>query len=297
MINQLLESLARQTKKPDEIVIVDGGSTDATVAIITKSPAFAKASAGTANIKFTVSKGATIARGRNIAVKQAKYDIIAMTDAGCVADERWLERITRPLIAGEASVVAGFYRMTTNSPFQKSLAHFLGVMPEKFDEKFLPSTRSIAFTKTVWQKVGWFNEKLTTAEDTDFNYKLALAQARIVRVKNAIVECGIPDTIWGVYKKFFNYAKGDAETKILWNPAKGLMSHNIKVLFIFMRYLAGLALLGLGLGGTSPLSLFIFLVLAYLFWAYKKAGFWGVIIQPISDLAVMSGAISGILGV
>ncbi|MEK7497570.1 MAG: glycosyltransferase, partial [Patescibacteria group bacterium] len=181
-IGTLLKSLTDQTKKPDEIIVVDGGSTDATVTQISKL----KSKNHISNLRIIKTEQANIAMGRNLAIKNARNEIIAMTDAGCVADKKWLEEITRPFgppnrkNASRAEVVAGFYKMTTNSPFQKSLANFLGTMPEKFNEKFLPSTRSIAFTKDIWQKVGGFNENLTTAEDTDFNYKLALAQARIV---------------------------------------------------------------------------------------------------------------------
>src|SRR5260221_12583418 len=83
-IEKLLKSILSQTKVPDEIVIVDGGSTDKTVEIIKK---FGKA-------KLIISKGASISRGRNLAVKNAKYSMIAMTDAGCVCERHWLERIS-----------------------------------------------------------------------------------------------------------------------------------------------------------------------------------------------------------
>ena len=47
-IHSFLKSLGSQSRFPDEIIIVDGGSTDATASVISnlKSPHFAKASRG-----------------------------------------------------------------------------------------------------------------------------------------------------------------------------------------------------------------------------------------------------------
>ena len=108
-----------------------------------------------------------------------------------------------------------------------------------------------------------------------------------------VVEWGMPETLGEAISKFYNYAKWDAMSKIWWNPAQGFASHNLKVLAIFARYLAGVVLLYLVLNSTlSPIYL-ILVIFVYTFWAYKKAGFWGIIIQYVSDFAVMAGFLAG----
>jgi glycosyltransferase involved in cell wall biosynthesis len=126
-IKGLLDSLARQTKKPDEIVFVDGGSADRTIQLI---KAWAKKRRGA---KILVKKGTTIAQGRNIGIKAAKNKIIAMTDAGCVAHPDWLEKITKPFKDPSVGIVAGFYQMTGKTAFQQVLAPYLGIPPEKLN--------------------------------------------------------------------------------------------------------------------------------------------------------------------
>lgn len=285
-IKTLLDSLIHQSKKPNEIIVVDGGSTDKTVQIIKTFK----------NIKLVVSKGASRTKGRNIAIKNSKYEIIVTTDAGCVAGKYWLARITAPFNDKKVDMVAGFYKMRARTSFQKVLAGFLGVLPSKFDQNFLPSTRSMAFRKSLWKKVGEFSENLKGAiDDTDFNYKVAKYGANIVRVKNAIVEWGIPDNLIDAFKKFYGYAKGDAESRIFWNPAKGFKSHNIKVILIFLRYFVGIGLFVLWTQGSFPLLYLLIGLLLYCLWAYRKGGFWGIVIQFSSDIAVMTGFISGIL--
>ena len=295
-VARLLDSLRSQTRKPDEIIIVDGGSEDRTVEIIRH---FQKRDS---KIKLLVEK-CSRAKGRNIGIDIAQNEIIAITDAGWIAHKKWLERITRPFNNKEVDVVAGFYKMTGKLAFQKALSLFLGTLPSQFDVNFLPSTRSVAFKKDLWLKVGGFQERLSdTAEDTMFNYKIIQSGAKIARVKSAIVEWGMPKTLGEAFNKLFYYAKGDARSKIWWHPTKKLSSHNINMLFVYARYVTSLIVAVLAL--RSPL-LWLALILGlflYIYWSFRKVfiefgdymiGIWGVFLQFTSDIAVMAGFWTG----
>ncbi len=296
-ITRLLGSLINQTKKPNEIVIVDGGSTDKTVDIIRRYQKKNKI------IKLQIKK-CMRAQGRNLSVKLAKNDIVAITDADCVADKNWLERITKPFKNKEVDIVAGFYKMMARNSFQKAEAVFLGVTPSKFSTKFLPSTRSIAFKKSIWDKIGGFPEgKENSAEDTDFNYKAVKMGAKFTRVKNALVEWGIPKTYEGYFNKIFSYAKWDAKYGIWWHPVQKFASHNIKVLFIFLRYILGSMLLILALSNPLFWPFLLTGLIFYIFWAFRKvflqtnnknAGLWGIVLQFSADFAAMTGFIRGL---
>lgn len=295
-IGELLKSLLDQTRKPDEIVVVDGGSKDRTVEIIHH---YRKKDGRIKLLTGNYSR----AEGRNIGVELARNDIIAITDAGCVAHRYWLEKITAPFIHPEVDISAGFYKMVGETPMQKASSIFLGVTPSKFGVKFLPSARSMAFRKEAWEKVGGFPErKINTAEDTDFNYKAVKMGMKYARVKSAIVEWGMPQHLREGLSKMHEYARWDAMYGIWWHPTQRLSSHNIKVIFVFMRYVAGITLVVLGVG--SPLLWWMagFGLLFYLLWAFRKVylefrdwrvGVWGPVIQISSDIAVMGGFIKG----
>ncbi|MER3404903.1 MAG: glycosyl transferase family 2, partial [Chloroflexota bacterium] len=76
-IEPFLDSLLAQTRLPDEVVIIDGGSCDGTVERI-----LAYRHRLGCPLHIEVYPGANIAQGRNRAVALAQGDLIACTDAG-----------------------------------------------------------------------------------------------------------------------------------------------------------------------------------------------------------------------
>lgn len=295
-VSSLIDSLINQTLKPSEIIIVDGGSKDKTVEIIRH---FQKKDR---RIKLLIEKSSR-ARGRNIAAEVSKGSVLVFTDGDCVAKRNWIKNLTHPFKNLSVDMVAGFYDMKAGSDMKIAIGYFLGVIPSKFDANFLPSARSMAIRKDVFENLGGFPETANgVGEDTLLNFVALKNGVKIARAKDARVEWEVPSTLTEFFRKVYSYAKADRKTNIWIFPSKGVSSHNIKALFVLLRYLIGLTLFILGLANTSLLLLTLFLVLAYIFYSYRKVylafgkvipSLWGVILQFVSDLGVMVGFLSG----
>jgi glycosyltransferase involved in cell wall biosynthesis len=210
-INELLDSLLSQSRLPDEIVIVDGGSTDQTVDLVST---YAKDSD---LVTLLIEPGANIAQGRNIAIAKAKFDVLASIDGGCWADKHWLRNLIRPFEEdSNLDIVAGFFAPDARTEFEACLGEF---MHPQFDavgtEQFLPSSRSIAFRRECWQAVGGYPEWLYTGEDALFDLRLKDAGYKFAFAGDAIVHWR-PRSNWReLYKQYYLYAKGAAEANIV----------------------------------------------------------------------------------
>jgi glycosyltransferase involved in cell wall biosynthesis len=204
-IAEFIESVSKQSQRPDEFVIVDGGSTDNTASIIEshaqKYPW----------IRLIVSKGAKIGEGRNIAVKSARSEIIACTDAGCVLDKNWLKEITAPLVQGTSDVVCGIYQPLAKNDFERAQG-LLVVSKDIYLNTSRMSSRSLAFTKYAWAAAGGYPEDCKTGEDTLFNINLISGGLNFSYAPKAVVYWRMRPT-WNAFaKQFRNYGAGDRKT-------------------------------------------------------------------------------------
>src|SRR5215216_7211512 len=86
-LGRLVASVRRQTRPPDEVVLVDGGSTDRTVELAREL------AAGDARFRVVEAGDATPGRGRNVGAAEARHPWVAFTDAGIGLDPEWLERL------------------------------------------------------------------------------------------------------------------------------------------------------------------------------------------------------------
>lgn len=219
-IRRFLQSVQQQTRRPNEVIIVDGGSTDATARLVQEFSAHHP----DPPIRLSVVPG-NRAVGRNAAIAQARCDFIAVTDAGCILDPSWLQRITEPFDRAEPTdFIGGWYQPRVASHWDESLASVFGFAVNRVNPKtFLPSTRSMAFRKKLWAAVGGFNHHNSHSEDTPFSIAMRKASKRFVFVPHAIVRWSLVQSYGAIYRTIARYALGDGEQR-LWMSQYRLLS-------------------------------------------------------------------------
>ncbi|WP_243361344.1 glycosyltransferase [Fundidesulfovibrio terrae] len=196
-----LDSVAAQTRLPDELVIVDGGSTDGTLEIIRAHPLDV----------LLESTPCNIAGGRNRAISLASGEVIAVTDAGCLLDPGWLERISD--LRG-ADVVVGGYEPVVERLFDacQYAMHNLFRSSKSID-RFAISSRSLAFRKVVWEELGGYPEWLDFSEDTWFHNKIRASRFAMRMEPSAVVRWHMRPGYRAIYRQFFLYMQGDGKAR------------------------------------------------------------------------------------
>jgi glycosyltransferase involved in cell wall biosynthesis len=195
----LLRSISGQVRPPDEVIFIDGGSTDNTADIITgyDDKRFA--------IKVFSIGDAYPGTARNKGVMESRFEFIAFTDAGIELDKDWLNALTSAIGEdGQFDIVYGAY-MPKADTFFKQCAALAFVPPSSERTPFIASS---LLKKSVWQAVGGFPD-LRAAEDRIFMEKAEKKGFRICRNPDAMAIWQIPADIGEVYKRFYNYSYHD----------------------------------------------------------------------------------------
>jgi glycosyltransferase involved in cell wall biosynthesis len=208
-LDRLLASVAAQTHHPDEIVIVDGGSTDGSLAILERWREQLP-------LRIVSRPGANISAGRNAGIAAARGTLVAVTDAGVRLPINWLAQLVAPFAGGSAdarpTVVAGFFASDPQTPFERAMgATVLPTLADIDPATFLPSSRSIAFHKAAWERVGGYPEWLDYCEDLIFDLRLRANGEAIAFAPGAAAHFRPRGTLRAFWQQYFRYARGDGK--------------------------------------------------------------------------------------
>jgi glycosyltransferase involved in cell wall biosynthesis len=207
-IHALLRTLEQQTRQPDEVIFVDGGSRDHTVAVLREYE-------DRLRLRVIVEPGANISRGRNVAIAAARGDIIASCDAGVRLEPQWLAELVAPIEAGKAEVSAGFFVSDPRSTFEIALGATTLPDPEDVDaQTFLPSSRSVAFTRSAWERAGKYPEWLDYCEDLIFDLRLREEIGMFAWAPAAVAHFRPRGTARAFGKQYYRYARGDGKADL-----------------------------------------------------------------------------------
>jgi rhamnosyltransferase len=194
-IGRLLEGLSRQTLRDVEIILVDSGSTDATVELAVKAGA---------KVVHIPPAEFTFGRSLNLGMAAATRELVVIASAHVYpVYPDWLERLLKPFADPQVALTYGKQRAPAAAYFSERQV-YLRWYPEHSDlhqKHPFANNANAAVRRSVWQKHP-YDETLTGLEDLDWA-KWALDEAHgIAYVAEAEIIHVHTETWTAVYNRY-----------------------------------------------------------------------------------------------
>jgi GT2 family glycosyltransferase len=204
-----------QTINPNEIILVDNASTDASVEIVRRFPSVRL---------ITLGENAGFARANNLAIELASVgnDLISLINPDAFADSQWMEELlfaaqNRPefdvfasklIKARDTAVLDGVGDAYHVSGLVWRKAHGLPVQASgvSVSEVFSPCAAAAMYRRQALVDIGGFDEDFFCyVEDVDLGFRLRLKGHRAVYVCEAVAYHVGSDSSGGQHSDFAVY--------------------------------------------------------------------------------------------
>jgi glycosyltransferase involved in cell wall biosynthesis len=182
-------AMSKQSRLPDEIIIVDAGSKEGSWELMLEEAACMDRPWV---MRAVQEISCNVARGRDLAIEAAGGEIIVSTDIGCDWDSEWIDELVAPLDADPGNdLVIGSWavrRVDLHGPWALAEWALKGDQRLEATAESYSSSRSIAYRKSCWEALGRYPEDLTlAADDAVFHY--LIEKAKVPRVGAPVVRC------------------------------------------------------------------------------------------------------------
>lgn len=187
-VEELLETLAGQTFKDFEVVIVEDGSTADSKAVVDRF-------ADRLNISYRYQPNGGPASARNTGAKVAKGDFLVIMDSDCLVPPTYFETVRRHIDRDGIKFYGGADSAAPDfSPMQKAVSYSMTSLfttggirgNERSLEKFSPRSFNLGIDRELYFRVGGFSD-MRIGEDIDFSKKVMATGIRAVFLPDATV--------------------------------------------------------------------------------------------------------------
>lgn len=201
-IEGTLISIQKFSPSDTEIIVIDNGSTDATLKIAQEKGVRT----------FTQTEG-TIASLRNRGVQESSGNILVFIDADVTVTKEWGEELTKaviPSLNATPMQVTGSRCLPPNNGKPLN-THWFSLLTE-YDAPYINSGHLIT-SKILFEEIEGFSGHLKTAEDYDFCMKAKAVNATLVNnPKLPVYHYGYPEKVQGFIARERWHGREDFET-------------------------------------------------------------------------------------
>ncbi len=213
-----IASLVAQDRDPGryEVLVVDGESTDRTLQIA------GEAASRHPQVRVMANPGRTVACGRNLGLAHARGEVVAFVEGHARVGPAFVGLIERAFQRDGVSCLGRTVEqhLPGGNAVQKATGLLrksrLGRNPHSLrfggaDGRLVdPLTVATVYHRSVFERVGTFDEALTTNEDVEFNWRVRALGIRALHVRGLIYYLQPRGTIGGFAQQMFRYGYGKA---------------------------------------------------------------------------------------
>jgi glycosyltransferase involved in cell wall biosynthesis len=234
-VPRLLGSVAAQTRPADEVVCVDAGSSDSTLARL-------HALSAALPMKVLARGRLNPGEARNEGVRAASHPWIAFTDGGIELSPRWMEALLAAVEPG-IDIVFGSYEPVCDSFFRECAA-VAYVPPLRREGIRGPFVGSMVLSRRAFEAAGGF-PPYRAAEDLVFLERLAGTSFRAAFAPQATCRWETASTPTALVRRFALYSQANL------NAGRGRYWHRgvLRQYLAVLAVVSGLAWSGAGLAG------------------------------------------------
>jgi cellulose synthase/poly-beta-1,6-N-acetylglucosamine synthase-like glycosyltransferase len=215
MVTGCVAACLAQTLPPEELIVVDNGSTDQTAVVAARAGA---------TVISEPQRGSY--RARNLGWRSTTSEIVAFTDVDCLPDPTWLRELVQPFADPSVVAVGGAivqHELTSASQRWIVERRFLD---QDFNASgsFMPffATANVAYRRSILDALNGFDEIFLSGGDNDFSWRLqALTDGRLVYRAEARVRHQVGRSIREVTSRCRRYAVGDYLLEKRWSMWPG----------------------------------------------------------------------------
>lgn len=188
-ISECLRSLKRQTLQNLEIIVVDDGSTDASLQVAKKF-----------KVRIFEQKHFGPGSARNLGSKKATGEILVFVDADMTFDEKFIEELIKPIVESKTIGTFSKNEFVSNSHniWSKCWSINRGLSPERMIPENYPNQAPVfrAILKEEFDRIGGFDTSGEYTDDWSLSRKLG---TKSQATSGAVYFHANPDTIKEVW--------------------------------------------------------------------------------------------------
>lgn len=209
-IRATIRSVLANTRQPDEIIVIDDGSTDATLAYARSLEA-----EHPGRIRVITKENGGKASALNCGIAVATGDIVIAIDGDTVLHPSCIDAASRPFVYGRVGAVAGKILPARMETFIERYQYLEYVVGQNIDKEFISSLGSVhvvpgavgAWRREALRGVGGYSAD-TLVEDQDLTLALLGKNYGIVYAPSAVAYTEVPTTLGALYLQRFRWTYG-----------------------------------------------------------------------------------------